>query len=122
MLLIRSLKFWLSLSITDIPPLEMMTNRAMNLLFTYVGYSRGTWRNLSCHIWSSCFLSFFCDDRMYQSIPSMTSPDKPWAIFLMGKFPTPGQKKSSKPHPWAYKNELKPHPRGYFPQLFTIKT
>ena len=54
---------------------------------------------------------------MYQSIPSLIIPpgQNPRAIFLMGEFPTPGKKRSSKPPPpRAYENELKPHPRGIF--------
>ena len=53
---------------------------------------------------------------MYQSIPSLTIPPlaKPPGNFLMGEFPTPGQKRSSKPHPQAYKNEIKPHTLGIF--------
>ena len=53
---------------------------------------------------------------MYQSIPSLTIPpgQNPRAIFLMGEFPTPGQKGVQNPHPRAYKNELKPHPGGIF--------
>ena len=46
---------------------------------------------------------------MYQSIPSLTIPP---GNFFMGEFLTP----------WAYKNELKPHPPGHFSQLFTVKT
>ena len=60
---------------------------------------------------------------MYQSIPSLTiPPGKPPGNFLIGEFLTPGQKSVQNPHPRAYKNELKPHPRRHFPQLFTIKT
>ena len=40
--------------------------------------------------------------------------------FLISEFPTPHAKESLTPR--AYKNELKPHTRGHFPQLFTIKT
>ena len=33
----------------------------------------------------------------------------------MGEFPTPQAKKEFKTStPWAYKNELKPHPRAFF--------
>ena len=46
---------------------------------------------------------------------------KPPGNFLMGEFPTPGKKRAQNPRPRAYKNELKPHPRGHFPQLFTEK-
>ena len=35
---------------------------------------------------------------------------------------SPGQKRVQNSHPRAYKNELKPHPQGHFPELFTIKT
>ena len=61
---------------------------------------------------------------MYQSIPSLTIPPraKPLGKFLMGEFPTPGQKGVQNPHPRAYKNELKPHPRDISSRLFTIKT
>ena len=38
----------------------------------------------------------------------------PWEILLMGEFPAPCARKSSKPHPWAYKNKLKPTLRGIF--------
>ena len=48
---------------------------------------------------------------MYQSSPSLTIPR---AIFLMGEFPTPGQKRVQNPHLRAYKNELKPHPPAFF--------
>ena len=54
---------------------------------------------------------------MYQSIPSLTMPpgQNPRAIFLMGEFPTPREKKEFKtPTPRTYENELKPHPRGIF--------
>ena len=34
----------------------------------------------------------------------------------------PGKKEFKTPTPLAYKNELKPHFWGNFPQLFTIKT
>ena len=66
-------------------------------------------------------------DLCYVSVNS--KPDHPpsgktlQAIFLMGEFPTPWAKKEFKtPTPRAYKNELKPHLRGHFPQLFAIKT
>ena len=39
---------------------------------------------------------------MYQSIPSLTTPppgQNPWAIFLMGEFPTPWARKEFKPPP-----------------------
>ena len=49
---------------------------------------------------------------MYQSIPSLTILP---GNFLMGEFPiTPEQKRSSKPHPRAYKNEVKPTPGAFF--------
>ena len=48
---------------------------------------------------------------MYQSIPSLTIPQ---GNFLMGEFPTSGQKSIQTPIPWAYKNELEPHPGGIF--------
>ena len=52
------------------------------------------------------------DPLMYQSIPSLTIPP---GNFLMGEYPTPRARKKSKAStPWAYKNELKPHPRGAF--------
>ena len=54
---------------------------------------------------------------MYQSIPILTIPPpqgKTPGQLLMGEFPTPQEKRSSKPPPPAYKNELKPHPRGIF--------
>ena len=61
---------------------------------------------------------------MYQSIPSLTIPT--WAKtpgnFSMGEFPPPGKKKVQNPDPRAYKNEIKPHPWGHFPQLLTVKT
>ena len=57
----------------------------------------------------------------YVSVNS--KPDHaPGQFFLMGEFPTPGQKRVQTPTLRAYKNELKPHPRGHYPQLFTIKT
>ena len=56
---------------------------------------------------------------MYQSIPSLTIPP---GNFFDGRIPHPLGKKSSNPHPRAYKNELKPHPRGHFSQLFIVKT
>ena len=71
----------------------------------------------------SCFS--FCDDVMYQSVPSLTISPPPRqnpGNFLIGKFPTPGKKRDPNPHPRVYKNELKPHHRERFPQLFTIKT
>ena len=56
---------------------------------------------------------------MYQSIPSLTIPP---GNFFDGRIPHPPAKKELKtPTPRAYKNELKPQPRGHFPQLFTIK-
>ena len=105
----------------------------MNLLVTYVGYSRGTWRNLSCHIWFACFLfPFFCDDLMYQSVPSLTiPPGQNPGNFFDGQIPHPWAKRDPNPHPRAYKNELKPHHQGQNapgggdlarPQLFKIKT
>ena len=56
---------------------------------------------------------------MYQPIPSLTIPP---GNFFDGQIPHLGQKEFKTPNPRAYKNELKPHPRGHFPQLFTIKT
>ena len=57
---------------------------------------------------------------MYQSIPSLTTPQ---GQFFKGEFP-PGKKfkEFKTPTPWAYKKELKQHPRGHFPQLFAIET
>ena len=75
----------------------------------------------------ACFLFvvFFCGDLMYQSIPSLTSPPraKPGQFFDR-QFPHhhPPGKRVQNPHPQAYKNELKPHHRGHFPKLFTMKT
>ena len=50
----------------------------------------------------------------YVSVSS--KPDHPpWAIFVMGEFPTLRAKKEFETStPRAYKNELKPHPRGIF--------
>ena len=56
------------------------------------------------------------------SKPDHPSRQNPRTIFLIGEFPTPGQNRVQNPHPRAYKNELKPHSRGHFPQLFTINT
>ena len=50
---------------------------------------------------------------MYQSITSLTIPPPEQ---------NPGQKESSKPRPQGLKNELKTHPLGHFPELFTVKT
>ena len=60
----------------------------------------------------------------YVSINS--KPDHPprqnsWAIFLMGEFPTPGQKEFKPPSPGPIKRAKTPPP-GQFPQSFTIKT
>ena len=55
------------------------------------------------------------DRSTYVSVKS--KPDRPPSPvnFLMGEFPTPGQKWSSKPPPpRAFKNELRPHPRAFF--------
>ena len=53
---------------------------------------------------------------MYQSIPSLIIlRAKPLGNFLMGEFPPQGKKEFKTPIPQAYKNELKPHPRGHFP-------
>ena len=50
---------------------------------------------------------------MYQSIPSLTI--SPPGNFFIGRIPHPRAKKGFKPSTlWAYKNELKPHPRGNF--------
>ena len=64
---------------------------------------------------------FVHDQRiMYQSIPSLTIPP---GNFFDGRIPHPPDKKEFKtPTSRDYKNELKPHPRGHYPQLFTIKT
>ena len=64
---------------------------------------------------------------MYQSIPSLTIPPppppaKPLGEFFDGRIPIPGQEEFKTPTPRAYEKELKPHPWGHFPQLFTIKT
>ena len=56
---------------------------------------------------------------MYQSIPGLTIP--PGQLFD-GQILHPREKRVQNPHPQAYKNELKPNPRGHYPQLFTIKT
>ena len=49
---------------------------------------------------------------MYQSIPSLTIPP---GNFFDGRIPhSPGKKRVENPHPRAYKNELKRHPRGIF--------
>ena len=49
-------------------------------------------------------------DLMYQSIPSLTIP---LGNFFDGRILHPlGKKKVQNPDPRAYKNELKPHPRG----------
>ena len=57
---------------------------------------------------------------MYQSIPSLTIPP---GNFFMGEFPTPWAKKKFKtPTPRAYKNELKPYPRGIFLNYSILKT
>ena len=49
---------------------------------------------------------------MYQSIPSLTIPP---GNFFAGRIPhTPGKKEFKTPTPRAYKNELKPQPRGIF--------
>ena len=59
---------------------------------------------------------------MYQSIPSLTIPPPP-GNFFDDRIPhRPGKKEFKTPTLRAYKNEVKPHPRGHFPQLFTIKT
>ena len=69
------------------------------------------------HCWTQLDQQYYA--LMYQSIPSLTiSPGN----FFDGRIPHPPSKKEFKtPNPRAYKNELKPHPRGHFPQLFTIK-
>ena len=49
---------------------------------------------------------------MYQSIPSLTIPP---GNFFDGRIPhPPGKKEFKTPTPRAYKNELKPTPRGIF--------
>ena len=49
---------------------------------------------------------------MYQSIPSLTIP---FGNFFDGRIPhPPGKQGVQNPHPWAYKNKLKPHPQGIF--------
>ena len=49
---------------------------------------------------------------MYQSIPSLTIP---LGTFFDGQIPHHQAKKDFKtPNPQAYKNKLKPHPRGIF--------
>ena len=61
---------------------------------------------------------------IYVSVNSkLTIPRaKPPGNFFEGaNCPPPGKKGVQTP-PQAYKNELKPHPRGHFPQLFAIKT
>ena len=66
---------------------------------------------------------FACLRVMYQSIPSLTIPPpwaKPLGNFFDGRIPHPRAKRVQNPHPRAYKKELKPHPQGHFPQLFTI--
>ena len=47
---------------------------------------------------------------------------KPSGNFFDGRIPHPRAKRAQNPNPRAYKNELKPHPRGHFPQLFSIET
>ena len=58
-------------------PLKNDDKSAMNLLFTYFGYSRGTWRNLSCHIWIACFLFIstitLCEPAFLVQISSLSS-------------------------------------------------
>ena len=82
-----------------------------------IAKKRGTQIASRAHILYGIYVSV-------NSKPDHPAPPEqnPRAIFLMGEFPTPWAKKSSKPPPRAYKNELKPYPRGYFLQLFTIKT
>ena len=55
----------------------------------------------------------------YTNVSVNSKPDhppgqNPQAIFWWANSPPPGQERSSKPHPQAYKNELKPHPWGIF--------
>ena len=66
-------------------------------------------------------ISDFCKISTNNVSVNFKPDHPPGQFFLMSEFPTPQAKKSSKPPPWAYKNELKPHLRGHFFQLFTLK-
>ena len=64
--------------------------------------------------WSLCISQF-------QTWPPPRA--KPQGNFLDGRIPLPqGKERVQNSHPRAYKNELKPRPRGHYPELFTINT
>ena len=59
----------------------------------------------------------------YHNVSVNSKPDHPPGQFFgLANSPPPGQKRVQNPTPRAYKNELKPHPRGHFSQLCTLKT
>ena len=43
-----------------------------------------------------------------------SKPDHPPGQFFDGRIPTTWAKRVQNRHPWAHKNDLKPHPRGIF--------
>ena len=66
---------------------------------------------------------FYNDNVSVNSKPDNPPPQQnPRAIFGWANSPPPGKKGVQNLHPRAYTNELKPHPRGHFPQLFAVKT
>ena len=79
-----------------------------------------------CHV-AWCRVKYRVRMISYLCISQFQAWPSPWAkpldnMFDWQRIPHPWEKWVQTPSPpRAYKNELKPHPRGHFSQLFTIK-